>query len=58
MAIGERAQQPRVQAGIGRDGGSVEYQEIVAQPLHLQKLDAHDASIADAAHWSREQRHE
>jgi hypothetical protein len=49
MAIGESAQQPGVQAGVSRDGSGVEYQEIVAQPLHLQKLDAHDASIADAA---------
>jgi hypothetical protein len=39
MPVGEGAQFVRVQVGLG--GGGVEYQEIVAQPLHLQKLDAH-----------------
>jgi hypothetical protein len=38
MPVGEGAQLARVQWTAG---GGVEYQEIVAQPLHLQKLDAH-----------------
>ncbi len=37
VPIGEGAQQSGVQAGVGRDGRGVEYQEIVAQPLHLHE---------------------
>jgi chromosome partitioning protein len=51
MAIREGAKRPLIKVSISGDGGGVEYQEIVAQPLHLQKLDAHTASIADAANF-------
>jgi hypothetical protein len=37
--VGESAQLASVQRIGGRRG--IEYQEIIAEPLHLQKLDAH-----------------
>ena len=37
VTVGERAQRAGVQGG----GGGVEHEEVVAEPLHLQKLESH-----------------
>ena len=41
VPIGESAKRPFIKVSVGGNGGGVEHQEIVAQALHLQKLDAH-----------------
>jgi chromosome partitioning protein len=41
MAIGEGAKRPFIKMSVSGEGGGVEYQEIVAEALHLQELDAH-----------------
>jgi hypothetical protein len=41
MAVRERAQAGRIKEFIPDVGGGVEHHEIIAQAMHLQKLDAH-----------------
>jgi chromosome partitioning protein len=49
VAISEGTQQVCIEVSVGDGSRGVEHQEIIAQSLHLQKLDAHGQSITDAA---------
>jgi hypothetical protein len=49
MPVAERTKRVRIEVII-RGSRGIEYQEIVAETLHLQKLDAHQRSISLRGH--------